>query len=111
MAADREGICAKWEQKYFYKGDWTRQANHLIKILCPQRTRRPHPEERPFGRVSKDGEKNGVAILRDAASRLLRMRAEHDAAACISRVTSPGTRASTGLSAACSDKKKWWRAR
>jgi hypothetical protein len=33
-----------------------------------------------FGRVSKDGEKSGVAaILRDTASRLLRMRAAHDA--------------------------------
>jgi hypothetical protein len=23
MAADREVICAKWEQKYFCEGDWT----------------------------------------------------------------------------------------
>jgi len=30
MAADREVICAKWEQKYFYGGDWTGDS-----VICP----------------------------------------------------------------------------
>src|SRR6266404_7529070 len=39
---------------------------------------RPHPEERPLGRVSKDGRTCSGLMVRDAASRLLTMRGESD---------------------------------
>ncbi|MDA9417115.1 hypothetical protein XI07_19215 [Bradyrhizobium sp. CCBAU 11445] len=39
----------------------------------------PHPEERPQGRVSKDGRGEiGACMVRDGALRLLTMRSESD---------------------------------
>ena len=79
MAGDREVICARSEPKYFCEGGWTGKS--LDRDFWHRRAGRPHPEERPFGRVSKDGSNTWTrAILRDARNGvLLRMRAERNA--------------------------------